>query len=293
VLGGQIETITCGSAPISKDAVDFLKIAFSCEIYEGFGMTETTAICTKTLPGDPGSSGTVGPPQSASEIKLVDVPAMGYTSLDKPGPRGELCCRGPVNLPSYYKDPKNTAAAIDDEGWLHSGDIAEIDSCGRIMIIDRMKNIMKLSQGEYVALEKIENVYSASPIIAQIYVHGDSLQDHLVAVVIPDQEQLASIASKVVEKHVRPADVATLQAVAGDERVIKVIMAELGRQAQRAGLRGFESVKKIHISLEPFTPENDTLTPTLKIKRREAHKMYKDVLDAMYKQPVGLASSKL
>jgi hypothetical protein len=126
---------------------------------------------------------------------------------------------------------------------------------------------MKLAQGEYVALEKIENAYSASPMIAQIYVHGDSLQDHLIAIVIPDTVQLAGIASKLAGKHVRPEDAAALEAAARDERVHKAIMTELTRQAKKVGLKGFESVRKIHVSLEPFTPENDTLTPTLKIKR--------------------------
>ncbi|KAF8516910.1 acetyl-CoA synthetase-like protein [Hysterangium stoloniferum] len=305
VLGGQIENITSGSAPISADVIDFLKIAFACEVFEGmsqfyyfpslqqliFAMQETVAICTRSVFGDRNGSGTVGPPQPAAEVKLVDVPVMGYTSEDKPGPRGEFCSRGIVNFTMYYKDPLTTAATIDEEGWLHTGDIAEMDSCGRFKIIDRIKNIMKLSQGEYVALEKIESAYSAIPLISQIYVHGDSLRDHLVAIVIPDLEFLAGVASKISKKQVLPSDNEALEAAARDPLVKAIIFEELMKQGKKKGLKGFESVKNIHVSLDAFTTENDTLTPTFKIKRRGAYEMYKEVLEALYAETASAPSS--
>jgi long-chain acyl-CoA synthetase len=126
---------------------------------------------------------------------------------------------------------------------------------------------MKLAQGEYVALEKIENIYSASPNISQIYVHGESLQDHLIAIVVPDVDYLAGLASKHTGKTVHSSDKAALEGAVGDERTRAVFMAELDKQAKKAGLRGFEMVKKLHLTLDPFSPENDTMTPTLKIKR--------------------------
>lgn len=130
-----------------------------------------------------------------------------------------------------------------------------------------IQNILKLAQGEYVAVEKIENAYSMSSMVAQIYVHGDPLEDYLVAVVIPDLDGLAALASTLGQKPVGPNDREALLAAATDERVITTLMAELAKHAKKAGLKGFESVKKIHVSLDPFTIENDTLTPTLKIKR--------------------------
>ena len=120
-------------------------------------MTENCALCTRVRAGDPTSSGTVGPPQPAIEMKLVDVPTMNYTAEDKPFPRGEICCRGPGVFTEYYKGPvellrlcrpsltkknldeKNTKDAIDAEGWAHTGDIGEIDDYGRFRIIDRIK----------------------------------------------------------------------------------------------------------------------------------------------------------
>ncbi|KAJ6488597.1 hypothetical protein C8R47DRAFT_1126207 [Mycena vitilis] len=282
VLGGNVILMSSGSAPISRDVVDFLNIAFGCYISEGYGMTETCAVGSKTWKNDPGSAGTVGPPQSANEIKLVDVPAMGYTSEDLPNPRGEIYVRGINCFTAYYKDEKNTKDTIDEEGWLHTGDVAEIDSCGRLKIIDRVKNIMKLAQGEYVALEKIENTYTTCPVVAQIYIHGDSLQSFLVGVIVPDPVQLASIVSSLYGKKVVPEDTAALQVACRDPQVVKHILGMLTLEGNKNGLKGFESLKRIHVTLDPFTVEDNTMTPTLKVRRKDAYKKFKTELDALY-----------
>ena len=95
--------VPCGSAPISPDIMDFLKIALCCEVTEGYGMTENCGACCHCWPDDPSSSGTVGPPQPINEVKLLDVPAMGYSAEDLPNPRGELCVRGGNCFSVYYK----------------------------------------------------------------------------------------------------------------------------------------------------------------------------------------------
>ncbi|EKM82807.1 hypothetical protein AGABI1DRAFT_82536 [Agaricus bisporus var. burnettii JB137-S8] len=282
VLGGQLQLVTSGSAPISAEIMDFIKIAFACEVSEGYGMTESMATCTRSWPGDPSASGTVGPPVPVNEVKLVDVPSLGYTTEDKPNPRGELCIRGANVFVEYYKDAKNTKETIDEEGWLRTGDVAEIDSVGRVKIIDRVKNIMKLAQGEYVALEKIENLFSAYPSLAQIYVYGDSLQSYLVAIIVPDPIALASIASEMLGKHITPEDQAGLEEAIKDAHVNAHFLSGLTAYGQKLGLRGFEMIKRIHLSLVPFSIENDTLTPTMKIKRREATKLYESEIAALY-----------
>ncbi|KAG8863714.1 hypothetical protein FRB96_007551 [Tulasnella sp. 330] len=270
-LGGRIETIASGSAPISRDCMDFLKVAFACDVIEGYGMTETCATAAIGWVGDPTSTGKIGGPQMVNSIKLVDVPAMNYTSDDVPHPRGEICIKGPNVFKRYFKDEKNTKEALDDEGWLHTGDIGEVDPQGRFKIIDRLKNIMKLAQGEYVALEKIENVYSACHLVAQIYVH-----DHLVAVVVADPVNLGGLL-----KH-DPTDLEGLSKRVKEPEVIKKVLQSMTKTAHEAGLKGFEHAKSIHVTMEPFTIENGILTPTFKVKRRDAAEIYKDVLVGLY-----------
>lgn len=159
---------------------------------------------------------------------------------------------------------------------------------------------MKLSQGEYVALEKLENVYSACSMIAQIYIHGDGLQAYLCALVVPDPIQFAGVVSKITGTTVSPDDVGALAKATQDPRVNAAVMTILNGEALKNGLKGcvpsltellmvangccrsFEYVKRIALTLDPFTVDNGTLTPTLKIKRKEAYNLYKKELDALY-----------
>ncbi|KAK4702917.1 long-chain acyl-CoA synthetase, partial [Phenoliferia sp. Uapishka_3] len=279
LLGGKIDFIGSGSAPIAPEVLAFLKVAFSANVTEGYGQTENCGTGVRCPMEDHKPAGTVGPPQPGVEVMLIDVPDMGYFSTDKPHPRGELCTRGPNVIPAYYKDEAKSKETIDEYGWLHSGDVASVDEKGRFKIIDRIKNLVKLSQGEYVALEKVENIYSLCPLIAQIYVHADSLQDHVVGVIVPDPIKLSEMASKVLGKHCSPTDIASLRKHANDPKLIAAIAKELGTYAETARLQGYERLNKnIHVSLEPFTMENDLLTPTFKTKRNIAAKVYKEEL---------------
>lgn len=281
VLGGNVLLVSTGSAPISAEVIDFLKIALFCEITEGYGMTENCGVCTHTFKADPGCGGTIGPPQPVNELKLVDVPSMNYTVEDKPNPRGELCVRGPNCFTRYYKDEKNTRETLKD-GWIHTGDVAEVDPQGRFKIVDRIKNIMKLSQGEYVALEKVENMYVACPLVQQIFVHGDPLQSYLLAVLIPDPVALAPLVSTVLGQKVTSDDIPALEKAIKDPRVVAQVLAVLNVEAKKNRLAGFETIKRLHISLDPFCIEDNTLTPTFKVRRKDAFAKYATELQALY-----------
>ena len=126
---------------------------------------------------------------------------------------------------------------------------------------------MKLSQGEYVALEKVENVYSACQIVQQIMVHGDSNQSYLLAIIVPDPIQLAGIASRVWKKPVKETDLPALDNAAKDEKVAKEILAILTKDGVKHGLKGYEFVKRIFLTNELFSVENGCLTPTMKVRR--------------------------
>jgi len=150
-----------GSAPISTEVLEFLKIAFCCQILEGYGQTECGAPATITWQKDP-TSGHVGGPYRCLDVKLVDVPEMNYTSEDKDektgvyAPRGEVCYKGYNNFKGYFRQPEQTKETIDEDGWVHTGDIGIFLPNGALKIIDRKKNIFKLAQGEYIAPDKIE-----------------------------------------------------------------------------------------------------------------------------------------
>ncbi|EFP92558.2 uncharacterized protein PGTG_18556 [Puccinia graminis f. sp. tritici CRL 75-36-700-3] len=277
-LGGRVRIIGSGSAPISPDVISFLKVAFITQVAEGYGSTENSGTCTKCFGEDMEPNGTVGPPQAGQEIKLVDVPDMKYFSTDKPFPRGEICVRGEACIPAYYKDEAKTKELIDSEGWQHSGDIGLIDEKGRFKIIDRIKNLVKLAQGEYVALEKVEGAYSVSPLISQIYLHGDSLKSYLVAVIVPEPPVFQELANKVIGRVLPPEEACS------SFEVRQAVLKEMEKTAASAKLLGFERIKNIHLTMEPFSVENELLTPTFKLKRPVAKTKYADVCQKLYEE---------
>ena len=136
-------------------------------------------------------SGTIGGPYKHTAIRLKDLPEMNYSIHDKPFPRGEICIRSPCVTSGYFLRPDKTAEAIDEDGFLHSGDVGVVFPNGTIKILDRCKSIFKLSQGEYVAPEKVENILIQSVYVAQILLYGHSLKNCCVAVVVVEPEALA------------------------------------------------------------------------------------------------------
>lgn len=274
-----------GSAPLSKHVMNFYRIMLGCPVVEGYGQTEGSAATCVSMLEDMSTAGHVGPPQPAVEIVLADVADMGYLHTDtnhKGQPcqgRGEIWVRGPPVFKGYYKDPVRTMETVDSEGWLHSGDIGLWTVDGNLQIIDRKKNIFKLSQGEYVAPEKIENIVIQSLLVGQAFVHGDSLQSYLVAIIVPAEEAVRKVLEESGESALAKVSFAE---ICRSEKLKAVIDGEIKRLGKENGLHGFEIPRALHLSDELFSVENGLLTPTFKLKRQQAQNKYERVIEQMY-----------
>ncbi|XP_070575903.1 long-chain-fatty-acid--CoA ligase 6-like [Ptychodera flava] len=271
MLGGNVKQFCSCGAPMSERVLQFARCALGCYVYDCYGQTESACPATMTLPRE-SKTGRCGPPIPSCSVKLVDVPDMEYFVENQ---QGEVCLKGPSVFKGYFNDAEKTSETLDDGGWLHTGDIGQWLPDGALKIIDRKKHIFKLDQGEYIAPEKIENIYTRSQFIAQIFVHGDSLQRYLVAVVSPDPENLQNWArSKGLT--------GSLDELCGNKVVKDAILKDLVQQGKTSGLKGFEQVKDIYISSEQFSIENGLMTPTFKIRRLELRRRFEQKIEEMY-----------
>uniref|UniRef100_A0A8C6UYE2 Long-chain-fatty-acid--CoA ligase n=1 Tax=Neogobius melanostomus TaxID=47308 RepID=A0A8C6UYE2_9GOBI len=273
-MGGCVRLMVVGAAPVSPTVLSFIRAAMGCQFYEGYGQTECTAGSTLTMTGD-WSAGHVGAPLPCNSVKLVDVPEMNYLAANG---EGEICVKGANVFKGYLKDPEKTKETIDDDGWVHTGDIGKWLPNGTLKIVDRKKHIFKLAQGEYIAPEKIENVYVRSDALAQVLFHGDSLQACLVAVVVPDQDFLSNWTKRTLGL------TGTYLDLCSKKEVKEAILKDMVRLGKEAGLKSFEQVQTIHIHTEQFSIENGLLTPTMKAKRNELRQKFRDQIDELYAQ---------
>ncbi|GMR32809.1 hypothetical protein PMAYCL1PPCAC_03004, partial [Pristionchus mayeri] len=270
-FGGRVRIIVTGSAPLSTNVITFMRAAFGCVLVEGYGQTECVAAAALTIAGD-SNPGHVGIPITAVQIKLEDIPEMDYKA-DVNG--GEVCIRGATVFKGYYKNPEETAKALDGEGWLHTGDVGRWTPEGTLKIVDRKKHIFKLSQGEYVAPEKVENVYVTSKFVGQVFLHGDSLKTCVIGVVVPDAEILLPHAETM-------GITGSMEELCKDEKIKKIILDDMIAVGKKAKLNSIEQVKDIFLSPELFSIENDLVTPTMKSKRPNIKKRYAKELTDMY-----------
>eukprot|EP01017_Pseudomicrothorax_dubius_P011068 TRINITY_DN1407_c0_g1_i4.p1 TRINITY_DN1407_c0_g1~~TRINITY_DN1407_c0_g1_i4.p1 ORF type:complete len:282 (+),score=103.74 TRINITY_DN1407_c0_g1_i4:62-847(+) len=250
--------------------------------YEAYGQTESAGASFATLTEDAMAT-SVGGPLVNTEFKLIDIPEMNYLSSDKdeqgrPTPRGEICLRGPGVIQGYYKDDEKTKEAIDNEGWLHTGDIGVILPNGALRIIDRKKNIFKLQHGEYVAPEKIENVYATSPLVGESFVHGDSLQAYLVGVIFPNEKALV----KLAQDNGIEGDFNTL---CQNPKVAQLVAKELEKHGRKNKLVGFENIKQVYLSPVALSALG-LMTPSFKLKRHDAKKHFIKEIENLYKLPL-------
>lgn len=206
-------------------------------------------------------------------MRLEEVSEMGYSPLANPS-RGEICVRAKSPFSGYYKDPDLTNEVFRD-GWFHTGDIGEMQPNGVVKIIDRKKNLIKLSQGEYVALEYLENVYVITPIVEDIWVYGDSFKSKLIAVVVPHEENTKKWATQ-------NGFGGSFSELCSLSQLHDYVLLELKSTAARNKLRGFEHIKSVIIEPQVFDVERNLVTATLKKKREKLFKFYSAKIDELY-----------
>jgi len=282
-MGGRVRFMLTGSAPIEPRVQDFLRIALGVPLVEGYGQTESCASSFISHIEVP-SFGHVGGPLNCVELKVVDVPEMNYTSKDTDSngalcPRGEVCLRGPSVFKGYYKDPEKTAETIDKDGWVHTGDIGRINPDGSLSIIDRKKNIFKLAQGEYVAAEKVENVYLTSKYIAEAFLYGDSLKSHTIVIAVPNKDPILDLGKELNLGNL------SYEELCSNKQVRDRVLADMNKKGKESKINSFELAKQLHLEPESFGTKG-LLTPTFKLVRHQAKNYYKTIIDELYELPI-------
>ncbi|RTG90399.1 long-chain acyl-CoA synthetase [Schistosoma bovis] len=232
-LGGRICGIITGGAPLMPEITQFMRAVFNGLVVEGFGCTETMGVVTVSLVGE-FRVGALGAVAYGVEVKLADVLDLGL--VVKRDNRGEICVKGKRCTKGYYKDPQSTALLIDSDGWLHTGDIGEWTPEGSLMLVDRVKSIFKLAQGEYVAPEKLEALYQSCGLINQIFIDANPKSIYPVAIIVPNFNELRESLSKTDHELVNLSDHDLCQ----HESVHRKYLNVLDQIANERFLKGFE-----------------------------------------------------
>ena len=278
MFGNKLKTVLCASAPMPKELADDFKVFLSIPIIEGLGMTELSgsAFCTNYHDLNNFTAGGV-----TSGVKMIikSVPDLGYTIDDMIDgincPAGEICLKGPLIFNGYYKNDLENSKAFDEDGYFHTGDVGRIFPYygNGLKIVDRVKEIFKLSQGEYIIPAKLESVYVKSNFIQQIMIYGNSTMNYILAIICPDKQHCA-----------RELDITEEELVKDEEnpKLKKLILNDLDRLAIDANFNGLEKVKFILLTFEGFTIQNECMTPTMKIVRKKVEIRYKNRIEKLF-----------
>jgi long-chain acyl-CoA synthetase len=255
-FGGRMKALVSGGAPLNPDVGIFFH-ALGLPLMQGYGQTEAGPVISCNRPGAGIKMDTVGPPMKNTEVKIAE--------------DGEILVRGELVMHGYWNNPAETARVLKD-GWLHTGDVGHIDDRGRIMITDRKKDLIVNDKGDNVAPQKIEGMLTLQPEIIQAMVVGDK-RPHLVGIVVPDPEWLMEWAVANDEKPDCPQ-------LCGNPAVQRALQTAVDRV--NADLSVTERVRRITVTPDAFTVDNEMLTPSMKIRRHKIREVYGAKLDALY-----------
>ncbi|WP_411158523.1 carboxylic acid reductase [Streptomyces sp. CBMA291] len=264
VLGGRIAWASNSSAPLSPELTAFVESLLGLELHNVYGSTEAAGVSVDGL--------LLRPP--VLDYRLADVPELGYFRTDSPHPRGELLLRTDAMIPGYYKQPELSAKLFDEDGYYRTGDIVAELGPDRIAIVDRRSNVLKLSQGEFVATSRLEAVFATSPLVRQIFVYGNSERSYLLAVVVPTPEALRE----------HGADHGELK------RLLTGRFQELAREA---GLNSYEIPRDLLVETEPFSQANGLLSDHRKLLWPRLVKRYGERLEQLYADTTARENAEL
>ena len=278
MFGNKLKTILCASAPMPKELADDFKVFLSIPIIEGLGMTELSgsAFCTNY---NDLTNFTAGGVTSGAKMIIKSVPDLGYSVDDVIDgvncPAGEICLKGPLIFDGYYKNDEENRKAFDEDGYFHTGDVGRIfPNLGNgLKIVDRVKEIFKLSQGEYIIPAKLESVYSKSAFIQQIMIYGNSSMNNIIAITCPEKKHCAEALGISIEELAKNEE---------NEDLKNLIINDLLKLAKEANFNGLEKVKYLLITFEGFTIDNACMTPTMKIVRKKVELKFKSRIDQLY-----------
>ncbi len=246
-----------GAAPISPDVLRFFQ-GIGIPLREGYGQTEGTGV-TCANQGDRVKIGTVGEPLPGVELTIAE--------------DGEICFRGGNVFRGYFKDPQATAETLKD-GWLHSGDVGEIDAQGFLKITDRKKDLIITAGGKNIAPQNIENQLKFSPYINDAVVVGDR-RKYLVAIIVIDEDNVVKFAQDTKIQYT------TYASLTQHAEVTKLIQREVDGVNKK--LANVETIKKFAILPKKLYEEDGEVTPTMKVKRKYINQAFKDLIESMYK----------
>eukprot|EP00762_Andalucia_godoyi_P005966 ANDGO_00076.mRNA.1 Fatty acyl-CoA synthetase A len=275
VFGGRLRLLMSSSALLRPEVASVLSIVLA-PLVQIYGSTETGgAGLITSVKRNLHDASSLGFPLPGCEVCLQSVPDLGYSVSSNP-PSGELLVRGPSVSKGYFQDPKSTAEDFLPDGWFRTGDIFHKNRDGSFSIIDRRKNFVKTSHGEFVALEHVESVLVKSDLVENIWVHVDSSQPFSVAIVLADESRL----QKAVSSSGSLSDKSSSEDVAAD-----TVLKDIERVGREHGLRGFEIPKKVYVETKvKWSSENDFLTPTMKKKRTKFRDAYGSTIREMYSE---------
>lgn len=285
-LGGRLEICAVGSASLVPGTAHFIRAALACSVVEGYGTTETGAGGTLSLADDT-SHGSVGPPMLCNHIKLVSVENMGYDAFYG---QGEVCVKGANMGVGYWTKGGEVKSFVDDDGWYHTGDIGRWRKNGSLEIVDRIRNVIRLSIGKDVAPERIESVFMEIPFVSNIFLYGSPSRACCVAVVVPCAELLVNW-MKTEDPHV-VEDLDDTTSICQNNIVRRAVMRHLTEHGQKQGLAPHELPYAIFLTPTPFKDIPSMLTNTMKHRRNHLKEHFAEAIKEMYSKLSPQAGSR-